>query len=300
MAGGNIQFQEYLANEVRKVQGIYVPIHAGIIRRLLVRKTSLKRLHPNPDDEFCFPKIGPNYEIVSNYEKEYRRIRKNKNDARFVSPTAKEPLTVERIRPDGYMIMNGHHRWAAAYRTGLKQIPVKIVNLTQESDIRKMLEASGHNRRVTLDLDEVVFQTEKNGATEKPLPFPLRNIYRERLRLGIPALFRYLGVHGYDVWVFSANYYSLDYIRNLFRMYHAHVAGIVTGTARKAPKGSHTKEQLENRMKEKYPLTLHIDNAAVTRVDSRTKTFAEFPLSGNDDTWSKEIMDVIGGMETQK
>lgn len=54
MAGGNIQFQEYLANEVRKVQGIYVPIHAGIIRRLLVRKTSMKRLHPNPDDEFCF------------------------------------------------------------------------------------------------------------------------------------------------------------------------------------------------------------------------------------------------------
>jgi hypothetical protein len=70
MAGGNIQFQEYLANEVRKVQGVYVPIHAGIIRRLLVRKTSLKRLHPNPDDEFCFPKIGPNYEIVSGYEKE--------------------------------------------------------------------------------------------------------------------------------------------------------------------------------------------------------------------------------------
>ena len=97
--------------------------------------------------------------------------------------------------------------------------------------------------------------------------------------------------------MFSANYYSLDYIRNLFRMYHAHVAGIVTGTARKAPKGSHTKEQLENRMKEKYPLTLHIDNAAVTRVDSRTKTFAECPLSGNDDTWSKEIMDVIEGME---
>ena len=90
MAGGNIQFQKYLANEVRKVQGIYVPIHAGIIRRLLVRKTSLKRLHPNPDDEFCFPKIGPDYEIVSGYEKEYRRIRKNKNDARLVSPAVKK------------------------------------------------------------------------------------------------------------------------------------------------------------------------------------------------------------------
>ena len=297
MAGGNIQFQQFLADEVRKVQGSYVPIHASIIRRMLVRKSSLKHLHPNPDDEFCVPNIGPNFEIISNYEQEYRRIKQNPANARFVAKNAREPLTVEKIRPEGYMIMNGHHRWAAAYRTGLKKIPVKIVNLTQEKDIRKMLEASGHNRRVTLDLDEVVFRTDENGPAEKPLPFPFRNMYRERLRLGIPALFRYLGTHGYDVWVYSADYYSIDYIRNLFRMYHAHVAGIVTGTARKAPKGSHTKEQLENRMKEKYPLTLHIDNSAVTRIDSSTKEFTEYPLSGEDESWSKEIMDVIAAME---
>ena len=300
MAGGNIQFQQFLADEVRKVQGIYVPVHAGIIRRLLVRKTAMKRLHPNPDDEFCFPKIGPNYEIVSAYEQEYRRIRQNPSNERFVSKGAREPLTVERIRPDGYMIMNGHHRWAAAYRTGFRKIRIKIVNLTQEKDIQKMLAASEHDRRVTLDLDEVVFCTDRNKPAEKPLLFPFRNIYRERLRLGIPALFRYLGMKGYDVWVYSASYYSMDYIRRLFRMYHARVAGIVTGTARKAPKGSHTREQLEKRMKEKYPLTLHIDNSAVTRIDGRTKNFAEYTLSGNQETWSREIMDVIEGMEAHK
>ena len=172
-----------------------------------------------------------------------------------------------------------------------------VKSLRRRVDIRKMLEASGHNRRVTLDLDEVVFRTDENGPAEKPLPFPFRNMYKERLRLGIPALFRYLGTHGYDVWVYSADYYSIDYIRNLFRMYHAHVAGIVTGTARKAPKGSHTKEQLENRMKEKYPLTLHIDNSAVTRIDSSAKEFTEYPLSGEGESWSKEIMDVIAAME---
>ena len=297
MAGGNIQFQQFLAEEVRKVQGIYVPVRAGLIRRMLIRKAPMKRLHPNPNDEFCFPKIGPNYEIVSRYEQEYRRIKQNPNNARFTRMGASEPLTVERIRPDGYMIMNGHHRWAAAYRTGFRRLPVKIVNLTQEKDIQKMLASSGHSRRVTLDLDEVVFCTGENEPAEKPLPFPFRRIYRERLRLGIPALFRWFGVHGYDVWVYSANYYSIDYIRSLFRMYHAHVAGIVTGTARKAPKDTHTKEQLENRMKEKYPLTLHIDSTAVTLIDSRTKQFSEFPLSGEPETWSKEIMDVIGAIK---
>ena len=193
--------------------------------------------------------------------------------------------------------MNGHHRWAAAYRTGIRQIPVKIVNLTQEKDIRKALASSAHDRRVTMDLDEVVFCTKNGEAAERPLTFPLRNIYKEKLRLGIPALFRYLGMHGYDVWVYSANYYSMDYIHSLFRMYHAGVTGIVTGTARKAPKGSHTKEQLEKRMKEKYRITLHIDNSAVTRIDSSTKEFNEYPLSGDDASWSKEIMDVIAATE---
>ena len=89
----------------------------------------------------------------------------------------------------------------------------------------------------------------------------------------------------------------MDYIRSLFRMYHAHVAGIVTGTGRKAPEGTHIREQLEKRMKEKYPLTLHIDSTAVTRIDSRKKEFTEFPLTGSDETWSREIMDVIGAMD---
>ena len=61
-----------------------------------------------------------------------------------------------------------------------------------------------------------------------------------------------------------------------------------------------SREQLEKRMKEKYPLTLHIDNSAVTRIDGRTKNFAEYTLSGNQETWSREIMDVIEGMEAHK
>ena len=66
-----------------------------------------------------------------------------------------DPITVEKVHPDGYMILNGHHRWAAAMRVGIKMIPVKIVNLTNEVDIEKMLRASNNDKRATLDLDEV-------------------------------------------------------------------------------------------------------------------------------------------------
>ena len=29
-----------------------------------------------------------------------------------------EPLIVEKVHPEGYMLLNGHHRWAAALKTG--------------------------------------------------------------------------------------------------------------------------------------------------------------------------------------
>lgn len=70
-----------------------------------------------------------------------------------------EPLTIEKLYPHGYLLLNGHHRWAAAMRVGLRRVPVEIVNLAQESDIKKILENSKHNKRVTLDLDEVVFKS---------------------------------------------------------------------------------------------------------------------------------------------
>ena len=42
-----------------------------------VRSVSCSKLHPNPNDEFCDPEIGPNYSIISCYEGDYRRIRED-------------------------------------------------------------------------------------------------------------------------------------------------------------------------------------------------------------------------------
>lgn len=153
----------------------------------MIRHAPCKQLHPNPDDEFCFPEIGPNEEIIGQYE---RGIKLMKFYA-LLRPFD-EPITVEKILPDGYLILNGHHRWAAAIKWGLPKVPTQIVDLTTEADLRDMYSKAKHEKRVAFDLDEVVFCHDENpDRMEKALPFPFNKIYKERLCLGIPALFHY-------------------------------------------------------------------------------------------------------------
>ena len=134
------EFQIFLEDEINKVKGIYYPVKAGFFRRLFIKDAPCDRIHPNPGDEFCSPEVGPNYEIISGYERDFRATGGKQADLHFMKSKAEEPLMVEKTRPEGYMILNGHHRWAAAHRAGLKKIGIKIVDLTQETDIRKMLE----------------------------------------------------------------------------------------------------------------------------------------------------------------
>ena len=289
MANRQTQFDIFLAEEIRQHKGIAVPVRTGLLIRLLVRKAPCKKLHPNPDDEFCSPDVGPNYRIISEYEQRIQSIQAYNQKNYF-----EEPLIVERIRPNGYMLMNGHHRWAAALRRNIPVVPIKIVNLTQEMDIERMLKNSKHQKRVTLDLDDVVFRSEKDAHVEKALPFPWNLIYPQRLRLGIPALFRFLNNNGYDIWVYTSRYASMDDVQRFFRLHRLHVSGVVTGTARKNKISAEAKERTEKLFSNKYSDTLHIDNDMVLHIRSREKTFDEYPLSGSDLDWSREIMETVG------
>ena len=284
----NTEFDTFIRGEARRVQGVYTPVKAAWPERLLKRKASCRKLHPNPDDDFCKPEIGPSYDVISQY---VHRFRENwKHSHRY----CEEELIVEKTRPDGYRIINGHHRWAAALRMGKKTIPVKIVNLTLEEDMRKMLENARHDKRVTLDLDEVVFREKRDERTEKPLPFFLRRHFREPLRLGIPALFRFLSTRGYDIWVYTRNPYSMDHVRNYFRCYRVPVYGIVTGTGRKSASAERVKREMEQLTKQKYACTVHIDEHTVLRSMAETGEYQEFPLSGKAADWSYEIMQIMG------
>ncbi len=292
-----MDLDKYIADEMAKYKGTGFAVKSSRLRRFFIRSVPCDQVHPNPMDEFCDPEIGPNYEIISKYRARLQNALENASKAEDLNL---EPIVVERMYPDGYMIINGHHRWAAALMMGRPKIAVKIVNLTHENDIRKMISRGRNNRRVTLDLDEVVFGETDEWLLENPLSILLRDRYKERLRIGVPALFNFLSKNGYDIWVYSAEYYSMDYLKRLFRCYHAGVKGVVTGTGKKVTDAAGAEDRLKELLSEKYYFTLHIDNSMVLQTYGGTKEFRDYELSGDKSTWSQEIMKRVEEIEERE
>lgn len=286
------EFDEFVQNDVKKQKGVYMPVQASLAERLTTRHLPMEKLHPNPDDEFAFPDIGPNYQIISKYVEDIMTAYRMK-----LEPFDDDPIIVEKLHPEGYLILNGHHRWAAAMRMHLKKIRVKIVNLALESDIKKIIEKSEHNKRATLDLDEVVFKSGDKKGLEKPLGFPYNLRYKQRLRLGIPALFYALSKRGYDIWVYSSNYYSIDDIRDFFRCYHVYVDGIITGLAKKNAQTNKKSNKIEKLMSSKYGITLHIDDDMLLRTKKQTAEFEEYKLDVPPEEWAKKAITIIEEIE---
>ena len=286
------EFDEFVLNDVKKQKGVYMPVQASLAERLTTRHLPMEKLHPNPDDEFAFPDIGPNYQIISKYVEDIMTAYRMK-----LEPFDDDPIIVEKMHPEGYLILNGHHRWAAAMRMHLKKIRVKIVNLALESDIKKIIEKSEHNKRATLDLDEVVFKSGDKKGLEKPLGFPYNLRYKQRLRLGIPALFYALSKRGYDIWVYSSNYYSIDDIRDFFRCYHVYVDGIITGLAKKNAQTNKKSNKIEKLMSSKYGITLHIDDDMLLRTKKQTAEFEEYKLDVPPEEWAKKAINIIEEIE---
>jgi hypothetical protein len=283
----SVEFDKYIADDIAKYAGVAMPVKAGFLNRILVRKALCTNLHANPDDEFSIPSVGPSYRIISEYERKY--VYNSNHGTNYFE--GEDPIMVEKIRPDGYMILNGHHRWAAALKQGYPKIPVQVINVTHNQEIKDIIKNSKHDKRVTLDLDEVVFSHPENGPAEKDLPFPLNRLYKDKLRLGIPALFNMLNKDGYDIWVYSSKFYSKEYIRALFKRYHVHVTGIVTGTS-KRKQTEEEKNEMQNLYAQKYIFTLHIDNDAVLMIDNVRKDFQDFAID-EEINWSKSVMDII-------
>ena len=291
MAGSKTWFEEFLEKETAWSRTESFPVKASLTERLLTREAECKKLHPNPADEFCDPAIGPNYEIIADYEQQYRQALSHSQEY-----YEGEPLSVERLYPDGYRILNGHHRWAAAVRMGKKTIPIRIVNIMHEADVKKILEQSSHSRRAAIDLDEVILSTGDNGPQEKELAFPWDIRYELRLRSGVPVLFRFLMENSYDIWLYSAQYYSFDTLQEFFRKYHVEVTGLVCRKSRRSGEGS---VGLERMIMEKYDYTVHIDNEAVVQIRPAQKEFREIELKADPDGWSRAVIEAVTTIEKE-
>ena len=103
--------------------------------------------------------------------------------------------------------------------------------------------------------------------------------------------------HKYDIWVYSAKYYSLEHIYWLFRLYGVRIDGVETGTGKRHMLNASLRKWLDQMIARKYPRTVHVDNHTAVCIDSQTKAFEEYPLSGDPRSWSQEIMDIIGKLD---
>ena len=282
------EFEKKIYDDVQKQKGTSFTVKASLLERLLVRKTACSNLHPNAEDEFTFESVGPSMRIIGEYEEKFRY------NQRHNQPIFDDALIVEKLHPKGYLLLNGHHRWAAAMRCQIKKVPIKIVNLAQDSDIKKILENSKHDKRVTLDLDEVIFRSDNDKYVEAVPKFRLIK-FKKKLKLGVPALFHYLSKQGYDIWVYSAQYYSIDDIQRFFRAYSVHVDGIITGTEKRKASNSASAVQREKMIAAKYKQTLHIDNDMVLMTgDVEGAKYKKYDLNVPADEWSRKAIDIIG------
>ena len=144
--------------------------------------------------------------------------------------------------------------------------------------------------RVSFDLDEVLFVSPETHKTEPELPFPLRNFFRERLRLGTPDLIRELQRQGYEVWVYTSSFRSESYIRRLFRCYGVRFDGIVNGERHLREVQRNSTTQLPQKLPNRYRISLHIDDEAVICTSAGQYGFRAYRLDAQDDDWKEKIL----------
>ena len=115
-------FSTRIQKDLEEYSGKRQIVRASILDIMTVRHLSPDQMHANPDDDFVNPKVGPNEEIIEKYIEEARR------DMEMEAMSFDEPIMVAKMEDGEYMIVNGHHRWAAAIKVGLNQVRVVVVN----------------------------------------------------------------------------------------------------------------------------------------------------------------------------
>jgi len=120
--GLHSSFFNYVQDDLEAYDGKREVVRTNLVERLIVRKISPKEMHVNPEDEFADPDIGPSDRIINEYMQEIPQLYMG-NDPIFQSP-----IVVYKMAQDGYLILNGHHRWAAAIKYGLSKVRATIMN----------------------------------------------------------------------------------------------------------------------------------------------------------------------------
>lgn len=277
---------ENVLKDVEKYNGIRKVVKAGFIERCAVKYCAPEHLHPNPEDEFSIETVGPNMEIVSKYVEEVKFLQCYPSMDIY-----KEPMIVQKMEPDGYILLNGHHRWFAALRMHAKKVHIHIVNMINESDINRMISNTTNTKLVTFDFDEVLTTSDENSQAPFAVDF-FKKKYKERLRVGAPEVIKAFQDKGYDVCVYTSGYFSEDDFKDFLSMYEIEAKIVVNGLNEKRGKAAGEAESLKNLLKAKYKRIVHVDNETIYDVDHTTNNYEIYDLNP-DLSWKDGIIDKL-------
>ena len=276
---------EKVVEDVEKYNGIRKVIKAGLIERCMTRFCAPEKLHPNPADEFSQAEVGPNLEIVGEYVTQIKFLEAHRMDV------FDDPVIVEKMEPDGYLLLNGHHRWFAALRMNVKKLHVKIVNIITDIDLGRMIGASANDKLVTFDFDEVLLTIDENNMATLSSTIFSKKI-KERLRTGAPEVIRAFQNKGYDICVYTSGYFTEEDFNDFFSMYDLKADVIVNGVNEKR-KAAGSADRIKQLLKENYKRIVHVDNESVYDVDHVTKEFETYEIKDFDLSWDEGVKDII-------
>ena len=111
-----------IREDLEKMQDKRETVKPNIFEKLFIKKALTSELHVNPEDEFTYANVGPNDAIMENYRQIARR------NSSLGLPVFEEPVQVNKLRQGGYLILNGHHRWAGAVKARIPKVRISIVN----------------------------------------------------------------------------------------------------------------------------------------------------------------------------
>ena len=143
--------------------------------------------------------------------------------------------------------------------------------------------------KVSFDLDDTLFVSEKSFAVEPALRFPLDHIYKERLRAGAVELMKYIRSEGIELWIYTTSFRSERYIRGLFRCYGVRLDSVVNGRRHADEVQANHAEGMPSKYPSKYRIDLHIDDDISVAQNGRTFGFKVFTVGPQDDEWAEKI-----------
>ena len=280
------EYQTLVLDDLAAYDGLVHPVKASLPERVLRRRLPLTMIHPNPIDEFCDPKIGPSYSVISRYEAEWRKALQHHQDPEL------ESLYVEKLSSGEFRLLDGHHRWMAAHRLGFRSFKVRILNVTPVDEIVSAVARSERRLCVSFDLDEVLLTDGGSAAADGRMPMRTGCFKGKTLRKNAELLIEELHRAGCDVWVYTGSYIEEADLRRLLRAHRAEADGIVSGL-----KHPQSREKLRRAFSEKYELSLHIDTESIVCVDTRTKEYEVAEIAGDEIGWAARAIGAVKRLE---